>query len=134
MAMKWSDSLSVGVAQIDDQHKSLIDKINSLLGAMAQGKGKDEIDSVIGFLADYVVTHFGDEEKLMVKHVYPDMKTHKAQHAAFIQDFKALKSEFDAQGASSHITMQVQRRVCDWLIGHIGKTDKALGAFLKTKM
>ena len=39
--LTWQDKYSVGIAQIDDQHKQLIIMINELNDAMLAGKGKD---------------------------------------------------------------------------------------------
>lgn len=133
MAMQWSPALSVGVEAIDQQHKELIAKINELVAASGAGKGKDEIAHTIKFLEDYVVMHFSMEERQMLVHVYPEATEHKAQHAAFIRDFTALKRRFTEEGASSTLTIQLQHQVCDWLLGHINKTDKALGAYLKAQ-
>lgn len=62
----YDDSLSTGVRSIDDQHKELFDKINNLLAACREGKGKEEVAKVMKFLSDYVIDHFGTEEGYMV--------------------------------------------------------------------
>lgn len=134
MAMQWSDDLSVGVSEIDSQHKELINRVNNLLEAMKEGKAKAHLGQVLQFLEDYVVTHFGTEEKYMTKYGYPSFDQHKSQHVAFVQDFSGLKKEFESDGASSALVIRLQRQVCDWLVSHITKTDKSLGAFLKTKL
>ena len=49
MQMQWSEKLTVGVDVIDNQHKGIISRINSLLNAMSQGKGRDEVGKVLTF-------------------------------------------------------------------------------------
>lgn len=39
--INWSDKLSVGVQQMDMQHKRLVELINELYEAMNSGKGND---------------------------------------------------------------------------------------------
>lgn len=134
MAMRWTDELSVGVDAIDEQHKSLIAKINDLLLAMGQGAGKSEIGETVKFLEGYVIEHFDAEEKLMTTYHYPAVDAHKTQHRAFIQDFKDLKREYQQFGATSYMVLQVKQRVCDWLVSHIGRTDKLLGAYLEPRL
>lgn len=134
MSLQWSEELSVGVEAIDAQHKELINRINGLLQAMSQGKGREEIGGLLEFLGRYVVEHFGVEEDYMSRFSYPGLVAHRAQHAAFVNDFEALRREFITHGASAHMTLQVQRRICDWLKTHIAGTDKLLGTFLKTKL
>jgi hemerythrin len=129
--LQWSESLSVGVAEIDKQHQELIARINGLLAAMQRGQGRDELSPVLQFLESYVVAHFTAEEKLMRQHGYPGYAEQKALHDAFIADFTLLKGQFESEGATSALAIQVQRRVCDWTIKHIGEVDKRLGVYLK---
>lgn len=130
MAFEWNQSLSVGVEQIDAQHRELFARVNKLLEATSQGKGRNEVGSTIDFLADYVVSHFASEERLMSQHSYPEYGAHKAQHDRFMQEFHALKDKFEAEGVTTVLIVQVQRKVCDWLVNHVSKVDKALGSFL----
>lgn len=131
MALQWSDELIVGVDAIDNQHKGIFSRVNNLLNAMAQGKGKDEVGRVIAFLADYVIKHFKAEEEIMAKNNYNGISSQKAEHAAFIKDFTGIKSEFEKNGVSTHLVLQVQNKLCNWLKNHIGNEDKKIGAFLK---
>ncbi|MHB8171886.1 MAG: bacteriohemerythrin [Thermincolia bacterium] len=133
MAIQWTQDLAVGVNEIDNQHKELFAKVNKLIEAMHQGKGKEEIGEVVSFLEKYVIEHFGTEEKLMTKHNYPNFTAHKGHHNEFIKDFNALKKEFEFKAANTFLVIQIQRRVVDWLIDHIGKVDKELGKFLQNK-
>lgn len=134
MAIQWDQSLSVGIDEIDNQHKELFNRVNALLDACNQGKGKQVVGEIIDFLGDYVVTHFGAEERYMQQYNYPDYDAHKAMHDSFIDSFGQLKKKFESEGPGIQLVLQTNRTVVDWLIKHIGNTDKALGAFLKTKM
>ncbi|MDK2992590.1 MAG: hemerythrin [Clostridiales bacterium] len=134
MAIQWDQSLSVGIDKIDNQHKELFNRVNALLDACNQGKGKQVVGEIIDFLGDYVVTHFGAEERYMQQYNYPDYGAHKAMHDGFIDSFGQLKKKFESEGPGIQLVLQTNRTVVDWLIKHIGNTDKALGTFLKTKM
>ncbi|AVX21045.1 MULTISPECIES: bacteriohemerythrin [Carboxydocella] len=131
MAVNWTPALAVGVAEIDRQHQELFRRIDNLLTAMSQGKGKEEVGNILKFLEDYVVVHFTAEEKLMQSHNYPAFNEHLAQHQAFIQDFAKLKEQFNREGPSTMVVLAVQRRVVDWLREHISQRDKAIGEFLQ---
>jgi hemerythrin len=132
MAYVWTPAWSVGVDSIDEQHKELFARVNALIAAASQGKGREEIGSVVQFLGDYVARHFVDEEKLQIKYAYPHYSEHKAEHSRFILDFAVLKKEFTEQGATSTTVIAIQRRVGDWLVNHIHKVDVQLGEYLKT--
>lgn len=133
MAIQWTENLAVGVDTIDSQHKGIFSRVNNLLSAMAQGKGRDEVGKVIAFLADYVVKHFNAEEAIMAQNNYNDLTSQKAEHTQFIKDFSSLKKEFETKGVTPHLVIQVQQKICNWLTHHIGNEDKKIGAFLKMK-
>lgn len=131
MALQWTDALLTGVEQIDNQHKELFKRINSLFDACQQGKGKDEVMNVLKFLEDYIITHFAAEEKFQRENSYPDYPSHKAMHEEFKKEFYTFKKEL--AGATLSSVILTNRLLSSWWTEHIGKLDKALGAFLKGK-
>ncbi len=132
MPINWNPNLAVGYEIIDNQHKELFARVNRLLDAMTRGEGKQEVEKVVNFLGEYVVTHFKAEEEIMQKYQYPDYANHKKQHAQLIHTFTEIKVRINYDGVSPLTTIQVQRELGDWLINHIGKQDQALGAFIKS--
>ena len=131
--MDWNEKLAVGIDTIDNQHKELIKRVNALLEACRQGKGKAEIGVVVKFLDDYVITHFSEEEKYMRESDYPGYARHKTEHLEFIATFSELKKEIDRYGPALDLVVKTNRMVVQWLINHISKVDTALGMFLKAK-
>lgn len=134
MSIEWSLDLATGVDEIDKQHKELFQRINNLLEACNHGKGKEEVKKVIWFLEDYVITHFSEEERYMGKYDYPEYSGHKRQHLEFMENFFNLKKQFESEGPGVHVIVNINHLVVDWLRNHIRRLDKALGAFLKTKI
>ncbi|MBI3754488.1 MAG: hemerythrin family protein [Deltaproteobacteria bacterium] len=131
MPIEWNNDLCVGVDVIDNQHKELLRRINALLDACSQGKGKDEVGRVIKFLEDYITVHFNAEEAIQKKNGYPDYETHKGLHDEFRKNFSELKKRFENEVVGLYLVLLTNRTVVDWLINHIGRIDKALGSFLK---
>jgi hemerythrin-like metal-binding protein len=67
----------------------------------------------------------------MSRYGYPDILTHLEEHTHFIDDLSRLKKE--SLQCGSGLAEQVRSRLVDWLVDHIGSTDKALGAFLNQR-
>lgn len=130
MAIEWTKDLAVGVAEIDKQHQEIYRKINTLLEACNAGKGKTVVGEVIDFLGNYVVEHFGAEEKLMQQYNYPAYPQHKEMHEGFIKSFGELKQNFDKSGETVNVVIQTNRIVVRWLNDHIRNVDKQLGKFI----
>jgi len=134
MAIQWTNALAVGIDDIDAQHKELFRQADRLLEASQKGIAMEELDRTLQFLGQYVVDHFGTEERYMAKFGYPAARLHKQEHDDFVGEFVRTKERFDREGVSLTLLFQVQKRIVEWLNNHIRKEDKALGAFLKTKL
>ena len=129
--MEWSPAFSVKVKKFDDQHKKLVDLVNQLHDAMRSGQGNAMLGVVLQQLITYTSSHFGDEEKLMAAHAYPDLAAHKAEHQKLVAQVLDLQKKF--QAGSSMLTLTVMNFLKDWLINHIQGVDKKYSAFLNGK-
>lgn len=129
--LTWQDKYSVGIKQIDDQHKQLITMINELNDAMLAGKGKDVLMTVLNKLAGYCVSHFALEEKLFDTHTYPETADHKDKHNKMTAKVKALIGE--VQSGKSTVSIEVMNFLKNWLDKHIMETDKKYGPYLNSK-
>jgi len=135
MSLQWSESLASGSSDIDTQHKELIVRVNSLLLAVDKGTtGREEVAKIVQYLTEYVVFHFGNEEKYMAKYNYSSATAHKAQHEQFVKSFMKLKERLMMEGINAPLAQEVKELCVDWLVNHIKFSDRALGMFLKLKM
>ena len=98
-----------------------------------QGKGKQEVGSVIAFLEEYVLTHFGLEEKYMLQYSYPGYAGHKKLHVEFISSLNNLKKQIETEGVGVHIVIATNQLVVRWFVDHIRHVDVMLGQFLKNR-
>ena len=120
--IEWSSNLSVNIKTIDDQHKKLVDMVNTLHDAMKSGKAKDVMNDLVGQLAAYTDSHFKTEEEFFRKHKYNETVKHKAEHDSLRKEVMALKSKLDSGEAI--ITVEVLYFLKDWLSKHILGSDK----------
>ena len=132
MGIQWRDSLAIGVEVIDNQHKELLLHFDRLLNACQEGKGIEELKSLMTFLEEYVHTHFKDEEAIQRLHRYPGYEAHRAEHLFFIEQINKLKAETQKEGVSTHHVVETNNMLLKWLLNHISKVDMELGKFLKS--
>ncbi|MBI2353519.1 MAG: hemerythrin family protein [Deltaproteobacteria bacterium] len=130
MIDEWWKDLATGNVKIDDQHKELFRKINLLLAACEECKGKDEVGNLLRFLNRYVREHFQDEESLQVRHNYPLHKAHKQEHDAFIRDLTNVEELFSREGASLVVIVNTGKMALDWIRNHIYRLDKEMAEFV----
>jgi hemerythrin len=130
---EWDDSLSIGIEEVDNQHKELIIKLDELAQGILQRKGKDKIGTILRFMSDYGKLHFSTEEDYMAKHGYPGLDLHIKQHEKFKDTTNKLINELESEKDMESFASSVQRFLIDWLILHIKTTDQKFGGFLKEK-
>lgn len=123
----WNSTLETGISRIDEQHKELVAKISELL-EMAKNPVINglKIKNLIGFLENYVKTHFATEEAFMKVKNYPGMTAHMKEHQFFTSEFLKLKDEFSRNGITLEVKLKLNKLLVDWLINHISKIDKKL--------
>ena len=122
--IQWKDSFSVGVEEIDNQHKKLIQILAGFRAAVQERKGKEAVEATINEMADYAIMHFSTEEKHMLKADYPDYGTHKSEHDNFVEEILSFRKAF-TEGKIT-LCMQVLTFLSRWLSDHILDTDKKL--------
>ena len=131
---QWTDDLSVGVEEIDDQHKELIRRVNQLATAVLKKVGKNKIKSTLNYMNQYAEYHFLFEESYMAQYDYPGLGDHKNEHQRFKTVCRKLKSDFEKEGATENFALKLQMFLIDWLILHLQNYDGKMGTFLKNKI
>lgn len=130
MGVKWHESLSIGVAQIDAQHKELVSRFDRLLTACEAKEGIGALRQMLDFLDEYVVRHFRDEEELQRKNDYPEYELHRKQHESFKEQIRELKNIVEREGAATPHVIQANDILIKWLINHISESDTKIGKHL----
>ena len=118
----WNDSYSVGVKEIDDQHKKLFELINQTYKVMTEKQGRDAGKKIIDGLVDYTVYHFSHEEGLMRKAEYSDYDEHIKKHEKLVGQVVDFQKKFDSGEAD--IDQDLMKFLKEWLSNHIMGTDK----------
>ena len=85
---------------------------------------------MLAFLGEYVVEHFGCEEREMKAHAFPFFTIHKAAHDRFVQQFQEIKAEYEATGETPWLSIKVHKVVMTWLREHILGMDQQLAQHL----
>lgn len=120
--IEWNESFSVGISEIDSQHKILIGYINDLHAAMSQGKARSLLKPLLAQLANYTEMHFSNEERYMKQWNYLRYVHHKAAHDGFVKKVGEFKTDVEAGQLLTSI--EILTFLKNWLIEHIQGTDK----------
>lgn len=127
--LKWSSELSVGVKDIDDQHKHLINIANKLLEAVSDNAGRIAVDRIITHLREYTVTHFNSEEQLMQDYHYPKHGAHATAHNQLKMDVQRFQRALYEKQDVTHA--EVMTFLKSWLLDHLLNEDRDFARFIK---
>lgn len=127
MTLKWTKDLEIGDEKIDSQHRQLLDFLNNLIAECNKGSDIETLDKTLGFLVDYTVRHFNDEEAIQLEYSYPDYERHKQQHEDFKKTVGELVQRFNDNGSSSELSRDASKIVATWFMRHIRGEDKKIG-------
>jgi len=128
----WDHVLSVGVDEIDDDHRRLVDIFNILNHSVMEGDAPDYLAAVLEELINCTAWHFSHEERLMLKYGYKDLEEHKIEHQELVNSARELQQKI----------LQAGKLVADedleylerWLTAHILTDDMRLGSYLSQVM
>ena len=126
--LEWDETLSVGIAEMDQQHRRWIDISNKLHDAMRQGRGDDVKVAMLNELLAYTKVHFSDEERLMQEYAYPEFAAHKRLHESFTSEIMRFKTKLEAGRMVTSVT--VGSFLKGWLLTHVMQIDRKYGQFI----
>ncbi|NQV42565.1 MAG: hemerythrin family protein [Candidatus Marinimicrobia bacterium] len=129
--IEWKDAYSVNIADIDKQHKHLIDIINRLHSAILSGKDSEALSYIMTDLVYYTIYHFETEEKFFDEHNYPQSEQHKNEHKDLAQKVAVLKQKHDS--GEKVLSIDVMSFLREWLQDHILGSDAEFGPYLNNK-
>lgn len=123
----WESQFETGIAELDRQHRHLVEQINSL-GILLHSR-KDGFEKallrILEALSDYADFHFRYEEALMLHLGDAGQESaHRQSHADFLRQLDEAKAE--AAESPVEVTGKLLAFLSGWLMVHILVTDSAL--------
>ena len=120
--IEWSDELSVGIEEIDQQHRVLVGMLNEFHEAIQQHKGTLVASQILKRLSDYTLIHFAVEEGMMRLLDYPDYEEHKSEHDDLIEELQTLSAKLESGKKS--VNFELLHFLKLWLTKHIQESDR----------
>ena len=125
--VEWSDALSVGIEEIDEQHKVLVELVNRMHQAIHERHGSDVVKGILAELVDYTRIHFAVEESLMRILDYPGYEAHKIVHEELFKHVIQLQTKVESGKTS--IGFELMHFLKNWLTKHIMEEDMEYSSF-----
>ncbi|BBD06766.1 bacteriohemerythrin [Desulfovibrio ferrophilus] len=130
--VQWDERMSVGVETIDQQHRELLELMNSLHETCSGDACQpDAVQKAADQFSEYTRYHFSTEEQFMDSTSYPEFDEHMEQHMEC--SMKAADFFGDYLAGGGEVGRDMLEYLKQWLINHILKTDRKLGLHLRNQ-
>ncbi len=127
----WSDEYSVGVSELDQDHKIIFRLMNTLVDLGAVASSGEEINDALTAMTEYANGHFEREEEYMRAVGFPDAENHVRGHMVFRENTVNFCLELmDGDGAIPDRVLDYLRH---WWVDHILESDMAYKRFVEAK-
>jgi hemerythrin len=123
----WLESYSLGVKNLDDDHKRLFQMQENLKNTECKSIEKEEFRKVLHEIRFYLKEHFMAEEKFMRNAHYKDFSSHKDKHESIVLAFGEI---IRSTKKMDIICIKVKKFVNKIIIEHIIHEDVKLNQLL----
>jgi hemerythrin len=122
--IEWTAEYSIGIAEIDKEHESLIAQINQLYDQLKLPLDIETMESMLADIQDDISTHFALEELLMQEAGYAEYEAHRQDHERLLDDIHDLIFHFQEDPESGKVLLG--NRLSDWFGQHFRGFDARL--------
>ncbi len=122
----WGRNFETGIADVDEQHKFLVELTNKFgLLISQQDPDQEKLETVFSDLLDYTRYHFHDEEQFMREAGVDERhyEYHVSEHKGFIDEVLRLHLE---KGLTKDTGKDLFEFLMHWLIYHILGSDLSM--------
>jgi len=126
--IEWRDEFSIGLPEVDHDHRRLIAEINQLHEMIRSGQEVAALSVSLGGIQTAIAAHFALEEKDMASLGYDQLATHKADHERLLDDI--LDVIDDVCDGARYDPSALATRLSDWFGIHFRTHDARLHAWL----
>jgi len=116
--LEWNEGLNLGIKDLDDDHKQLLNSINELLAAINNNETTKIIIDKFTQLQSYAQSHYKREEEYLRKCGCTNLKEYKAKQHIFNDKFINLKNKLGSL-QNYEIFQEISLFLTQWLINHI---------------
>ena len=127
MKIEWDESISVGIPQLDEDHKRLIGILNFIENHKEDDVKSEPISLVVEQIREYASSHFRREEHYMRSIEYPGYDDHKQMHKKFMEKTAALC--LDVMNRKKDTPKDIHQFLSLWVAEHILREDQRYKAF-----
>ena len=127
--IEWRSDFETGIADVDHEHRELIELINKLHEQLVGEETSEVITDFLGEVFAQVSAHFALEESMMRKHNYDQYDDHKTHHEKLLDDIRDIMDDHEA-GDYTTYGESLSAVIHNWFVDHFQTRDARLHKML----
>lgn len=129
--LEWDDGMSVGIPEIDEDHKRFISLIDELNLAITERMRAAEINRRLLHVIEDANQHFEREENFFRERQYPNAESHARSHNNVRNTLKKIQDSFMPYGLEAE-WLDAALMIKQILINHIVNEDMQYANYFKS--
>ena len=126
--IKWREEYSVGIPEMDAQHRHMIELLAGLVKFTDSGGVVDPL-TALAEVNRYAERHLQQEELMLRIRDYPEYVRHKAEHDEYRKKAAALQ----ARTRSRYFGAEITSFLVEWWRTHIVTSDQQNARFFRSQ-
>lgn len=123
--MEWKDEYAIGISELDNQHKTLIEFLTDFELAFEGKAHWNTVHPLVVRARAFVRFHFAVEESLMQIVNYPGLIAHRAEHQYVLQRF----ADMEERVLRKEMKDELLPKMTAWLFHHIIDSDRPFAQY-----
>jgi len=128
--LEWKDEYSLGIAEVDFEHRELIRLINDMLVQLDENDSREDTLNSLGEIHARISSHFALEEKIMRELRYKLYPEHKADHDRLLNEIRDIMDDYEDRAEFNR--EEFIDRLNHWFTDHFRTKDAQLHKHLDT--
>lgn len=126
--LKWKPEYSVGIDSMDDEHREMIDLINTTYDKLEKESEAGQIEDCLGEILSTISMHFALEERMMQRSGYAEYQAHKNDHEKLLDQIRDLMDVFFDDPVTGG--KRLEEKLSSWFATHFSSFDARLHGHL----
>ena len=123
--IKWQQKFVIGIPDVDHEHRSMIDLINTLHADLSKSAPREEISEFLAEIDTRISAHFALEETVMRDLNYDGYDDHKVDHERLLDDIREIMDNYE-NDAYFDYEETLSRHLKAWFLNHFATHDARL--------
>lgn len=121
--LPWLDILETGNAQVDGEHRQLIDDANQVHALVSEGATWEQVVTTARAMRERCALHFATEDKVLKATRFPDVDRHLRAHRRILLEIDTILQDIEGAEQPTRLHWELVLSLRGILVDHLLRDD-----------